>query len=65
MRLFITTGICTERRHNEAWNIFEDYDDQVFSFVDCTSFVIASRVGAKEAFGFDEHFNIMGLILKP
>ena len=51
--------------HKEAWDIFESYADQDFSFVDCTSFVIAKRVGVKEAFGFDDHFKTMGLILKP
>jgi Predicted nucleic acid-binding protein, contains PIN domain len=51
--------------HQEAWVIFEAYADQVFSFVDCTSFVIARHVGVKEVFGFDEHFSTMGFILKP
>lgn len=51
--------------HQEAWDIFENYADQVFSFVDCTSFVIASRAGAKETFAFDEHFNTMGFVLRP
>jgi hypothetical protein len=51
--------------HQEAWAIFEDYADQAFSLVDCTSFVIASHAGVKEAFGFDEHFNTMGFILRP
>ena len=51
--------------HQEAWAIFEAYADQVFSVVDCTSFVIARHVGVKEAFGFDEHFSTMGFILKP
>ena len=51
--------------HKEAWSIFEKYEDQDFSFVDCTSFVIAKRLGVKEAFGFDDHFKTMGFILKP
>jgi len=51
--------------HQEAWTIFKDYADQVLSFVDCTSFVIASHAGVKEVFGFDKHFNTMGFILKP
>jgi len=55
----------TPEIHGEAWRIFEQYTDQLFSLVDCTSFVIAKRAGLKEAFGFDEHFNTMGLILKP
>lgn len=51
--------------HKEAWSIFEKNEDQDFSFVDCTSFVIAKRLGVKEAFGFDDHFKTMGFILKP
>jgi uncharacterized protein len=51
--------------HKDAWDIFEKYSDQDFSFVDCTSFAIAERIGVKEAFGFDDHFKTMGLILKP
>ena len=42
--------------HKDAWDIFEKYSDQDFSFVDCTSFAIAERVGVKEAFGFDDHY---------
>lgn len=57
---WVTTAI-----HQEAWTIFKEYADQLFSFVDCTSFVIASHAGVKEAFGFDEHFNTMGFTLKP
>ncbi|NVM20380.1 MAG: hypothetical protein HWN68_01185 [Desulfobacterales bacterium] len=55
----------TPRIHHKAWDIFEDYPDQVFSFVDCTSFVIARRAGVKETFAFDQHFNTMGFILRP
>ena len=51
--------------HNDAWKIFEGYIDQDFSFVDCTSFVIAKQKGVTEAFGFDDHFKTMGLILIP
>jgi len=49
----------------EAWKIFESYEDQDFSFVDCTSFVICRRLKVQEVFGFDEHFRTMGFILKP
>jgi predicted nucleic acid-binding protein len=51
--------------HQEAWNIFQDYEDQAFSLVDCTSFVIARKAGVTECFSFDEHFNTMGFILRP
>jgi predicted nucleic acid-binding protein len=55
----------TPALHKEAWTIFENYEDQDFSFVDCTSFVIAKRLGVKEVFGLDDHFKTMGLVLKP
>ena len=55
----------TPKIHKEAWDIFEDYADQLFSFVDCTSFVIARHAGVKEAFAFDQHFHTMGFILRP
>ena len=51
--------------HKQAWAIFEKHSDQDFSFVDCTSFAIAARSRIKEVFGFDEHFNVMGLALRP
>ena len=54
----------TPNIHKEAWDIFEDYADQLFSFVDCTSFVIARHAGVKEAFAFDQHFHTMGFILR-
>jgi predicted nucleic acid-binding protein len=51
--------------HLKAWDIFENYADQDFCFLDCTSFAIVKHVGVKKAFGFDDHFKTMGLILKP
>ena len=51
--------------YQEAWDIFKGYSDQAFSFVDCTSFVIARHAGVEEVFGFDQHFNTMGFILRP
>jgi len=51
--------------HQEAWKIFENYSDQLFSLVDCTSFAIARHTGVKEIFGFDGNFGTMGFILRP
>ena len=48
-----------------AWQIFEEYSDQVFSFVDCTSFVLARRARVNEVFAFDEHFAMMGFVMRP
>jgi len=49
----------------EAINIFSRFEDQDFSFTDCTSFVLAQREKASEVFAFDHHFRQFGLILQP
>lgn len=40
-----------------ALSIFRTYRDHLFSFVDCTSFVVMERLGITEAFAFDRHFD--------
>lgn len=55
----------TPALHQEACSIFENYADQVFSLVDCTSFVVANRAGIREIFGFDQNFSTMGFVLRP
>ncbi len=54
-----------EGTEKEAWTIFEKYDDQHFSIVDCTSLVICKRVGVDEVFAFDDDFKTLGFIVKP
>lgn len=49
----------------ESRRIFETYDDQEFSFVDCTSFALARSLGIDTAFAFDHHFTTMGFVLMP
>jgi len=48
-----------------AWGIFEKYSDQVFSFTDCTSFVLARRAKVNEVFAFDEGFVVMEFVMRP
>lgn len=43
-----------------AWEIYEKYQDQKFSFVDCISFAVMQQLNIKKAFTFDKHFSIMG-----
>lgn len=38
--------------------------DHLFSFVDCTSFVIMERLGINHAFAFDHHFDEYPGIIK-
>lgn len=54
-----------EEIEKEAWEIFERYSDQLFSFVDCTSFVICRKNRVSEVFAFDEDFIIAGFIVNP
>lgn len=42
-----------EQLRASAWNLFTRYDDQTFSFTDCTSFALMSSLGLDEAFTFD------------
>ena len=55
----------TRAVHQAAWEIYERYHDQAFSFCDCTSFVIASREKVDSVFGFDSDFRTMGFDLRP
>lgn len=48
-----------------AWSMFKHYDDQAFSFTDCTSFVVMRHLKLYEAFTFDQHFKQMGFRLWP
>ena len=40
-----------------ALSIFRTYRDHLFSFVDCTSFVVMKRLSITQAFAFDRHFD--------
>ncbi len=49
----------------EAWRIYQQYDDQVFSFCDCTSFALCRFRDVDEVFSFDRDFDIVGLQRRP
>lgn len=49
-----------------GFQVFRDYSDHLFSFVDCTSFVVMERLGITHAFAFDRHFDeYPGLVRIP
>ena len=48
---------------DEARRLFLKYEDQDFSFVDCTSFALARALALDTVFGYDAHFRIMGFDL--
>jgi predicted nucleic acid-binding protein len=53
---------ATEER---AWEILEQHDDKLWSYVDATSFALLERSGKGEAFAFDAHFGQRGLQIVP
>jgi predicted nucleic acid-binding protein len=50
---------------DQAERVFLDHKDKEWSFTDCTFFAIAKRLGIDEIFGFDHHFEQMGLRRVP
>ena len=46
----------TEDDLQRALGVFRAYRDHLFSFVDCTSFVVMERLRIQSAFAFDRHF---------
>jgi predicted nucleic acid-binding protein len=62
---FLITAWVTPNVHADAWKLFDGWDDQDFSFCDCTSFVLSRSHGVDFVFGFDRHFRTFGLDLKP
>lgn len=44
----------------EAWNLYEERLDKEWSFTDCTSFVVMSKMGLIDAFTSDHHFEQAG-----
>ncbi len=45
---------------NLAWELFQKFHDQKFSFTDCISFTVMNFLGTNIAFAFDSHFSTMG-----
>lgn len=58
--LFVNQG-----RFDAAWEIFKKYNDQDFSFTDCTSFAICEERKEIRAFAFDSHFQTYGIPTEP
>lgn len=54
----------TEDDFNNAWEIFDKYEDKSWSLTDCASYVFMNRLGIKKAFAFDPHFDQFGNIFR-
>ncbi|MDI3547221.1 MAG: uncharacterized protein PWR10_873 [Halanaerobiales bacterium] len=48
---------------DKAISIFRKYNDQLFSFTDCTSFALCEENNIKNVFAYDDDFITMGYIL--
>ena len=53
----------TELHEIAAWEIFEHYADQKFSYTDCTSFAVMRDLGLQQVFTADRHFATLGFTL--
>ena len=45
-----------EEEERAAFAYFKRYDDQIYSFVDCMSFVVMEKLGIREAWAVDSDF---------
>jgi len=52
-----------EMHIQQAWELFQTYHDQKFSFTDCVSFVVMDAFGISVVFGYDAHFSTMNFHL--
>jgi len=50
---------------NEAWSLFKEFKDKLWSFIDCTSFTVMKRHGLAAVFTFDEHYGQAGFKKLP
>lgn len=48
-----------------TWDIFRRYIDKDWSYVDCSILAMARRLSISRVFGFDHHFDQMGLQRVP
>jgi len=54
-----------ETHEKIAWQIFEQYADQTFSYTDCTSFAVMRTLQLTRVFTADHHFTTMGFTVVP
>ena len=53
----------TPEIQTKAWDVFERFNrDKLWSFTDCTSYIVMREAALTEAFAYDDHFWQMGFI---
>jgi len=56
----VTVVQISPELEEEAWQMFKRYADKVFSYTDCTSFVVMRHRGIWDAFTNDHNFEQVG-----
>jgi predicted nucleic acid-binding protein len=56
----VTVVQISPEQEEEAWQMFKRYADKVFSYMDCTLFVVMRHLGIWEAFTNDHNFEQVG-----
>ena len=54
-----------ESTADDAWALFLDRPDKLWSFTDCVSFVLMDRLGIRSALSFDRNFREAGFATLP
>lgn len=50
----------------QTWKVFEKFNhDKLWSFTDCSSYVLMKKYQINEVFTFDHHFQQMGFTCRP
>lgn len=57
--------ILTDNDKQLTWEIFEQYHDKKWSYVDCSILAVSQRLMLRRVFTFDRHFQQMGLEIVP
>lgn len=57
-----TIYYLTEADIYQTWQVFRDFSDKGWSFTDCASRVVMSKLGLTDAFTFDHHFRQFGCV---
>lgn len=61
----LTMAYIDETLLRDAWQLFKEKADKLWSLTDCTSFTFIEKIGARTALAFDENFEEAGFIVKP
>lgn len=57
-----TIYYLSEEDIQQSWQIFRQFSDKNWSFTDCTSRVVMSKLNLTEAFTLDHHFRQFGFV---